>query len=496
MLRLILLLLAAATVAAQAQSVAIIAVGADPGQLNPAISTAGPAHTVADTIFSGLVTLDEDGTARPDLARSWAATDGPAGPGTIWRFALDPSARWHDGTPFSSADVVYTFTEVLFRYHARARAGLAPAVAAIEAPDPHTVVFRLSRPNPAFLAQLDVTEAPILPQHLYAGTDPRTNPVNGAPIGTGPFRFVAHRHDDRVVLERVSGHGFDRLLFRIIADPTLQAAALLRGEVDYLARVALKDAARLAAMPDVTLHRVRGGPGGSNCVMTLAFNMDRVALPLRRALALAVDREAMLHRFAYGQGGVSWGLLSSGLGDFPIQAVIPAADRVPEAPPRLDIVAFASFRRWVEALQADFARIGITARSRLLDPAATAEAVFARRDFDLSVISYCHGPDPEIGARRLFDSAAIGVPFGNAAGFHAPEVDALLAEASASPEHAERVAAWRDIQARALAELPYWPLVEVDLLVAWRNTASGWAPWSGRFADRARPAGAAPRQDR
>lgn len=493
MLRIILLLLAVATVAAEAQSVAVIAVGADPGPLNPAITTSGPPHTVADTIFSGLVTLDKDGSPQPDLALSWSITDGPAGPGTIWRFALDPSARWHDGTPFSSEDVVYSFTEVLFRYHARARAGLAPAVAAIEAPDPHTVVFRLSRPNPAFLAQLDVTEAPILPQHLFAGTDPRSNPANNAPIGTGPFRFVAHRPDDRVVLERVSGQGFERLQFRIIPDPAMQVAALLDGEVDYIARVAPKDAARLAALPDVTLRRLRGGPGGSNCVMTLAFNMDRLALPTRRALALAVDREAMLHLIAYDQGRVSWGLLSSGLGAFPIQAVIPAAAGIVEAPQSLDIVAFASFEPWVEALQAAFGRIGIATRSRLLSPAQTAEAVFTFRDFDLTVISYCHGPDPEIGARRLFDSAAIGIPFGNAAGFQDAEVDALLAEASASPEPAERVAAWHDIQGRALAALPYWPLVEADLLVAWRDTTTGWAPWSGRFADKARLAATASR---
>lgn len=467
---------------ARAQTTAVVAVGADPGQLNPAVSTASPLHSVAGTMFSGLVLLAEDGTPRPDLALSWTVQDGPT---PVWTFTLDPAARWHDGTPVTSADVAHTFTEVLFRHHARARAGLAPSVAAIETPDPQTVVFRLSRRNPAFLAQLDVTEAPILPRHIFAGTDPL---AARPPVGSGPFRFVEHRRDDRVVMARAWGSGYDRLVFRIIPEPATQIAALQQGEVDLLVRVAPADVARLPA--DATQRRMRGGPGGSNCVMTLAFNLDRVPLAQRRAMAQAIDRPALLARLAHRQGRVAASPLHSGLGAFAAPGVLDALpfDRAAArqslgAPASLDLVAFAAFGRWAEALREDFAAIGLTLRPRLLDPAAMAQAVFARRDFDTTLVSYCHGPDPEIGARRLFDSAAIGIPFGNAAGFRDPSVDALLAEAAGTPE---RIAAWHEIQARAAAALPYWPLVETDFVVAWRGS-DGWAPWSGRFADQAAP---------
>ncbi len=468
---------------ARAQTTAVVAVGADPGPLNPAVSTAGPLHTVADTMFSGLVLLAEDGTPRPDLALSWEVQDGPT---PVWTFRLDPAARWHDGTPATSADVAYTFTEVLFRHHARARAGLAPSVAAIEVPDPQTVVFRLSRRNPAFLAQLDVTEAPILPRHIYAGTDPL---VARPPVGTGPFRFVEHRRDDRVVVARAWGAGYDRLVFRIIPEPATQLAALQRGEVDLLVRVAPADVARLPA--DATRRQMRGGPGGSNCVMTLAFNLQRVPLAQRRAMAQAVDRPALLARLAFGQGRVATALLHSGLGGFAAPGVLDSLplDRATArqdlgGPASLDLVTVAAFGRWAEALREDFAAIGLTLRPRLLDPTAMAQAVFARRDFDTTLVSYCHGPDPEIGARRMFDSAAIAIPFGNAAGFRDRGVDALLAEAAGTPD---RGAAWREIQARAVAALPYWPLVETDFTAAWRGSV-GWEPWSGRLADRAAPA--------
>ncbi len=216
---------------------AVIAVAVDPGHLNPAISTAGPLHAVAGSLFNGLVALDEAGNPEQDLAVSWAV----AADGLSVTFNLRPGVRWHDGQAFTARDVKVSFEQLLLRFHARARAGLAPAVAGIDAPDPLTVVFRLHRPHPALLRQLDVTEAPILPAHLFAGTDPTSNPANARPIGTGPFRFESHRHDDQVVLTRNPDYfrpglpRLDRLVFRIIPEANTQVNALLAGEVDMLA---------------------------------------------------------------------------------------------------------------------------------------------------------------------------------------------------------------------------------------------------------------------
>jgi peptide/nickel transport system substrate-binding protein len=109
--------------AQQGGGTAVIAVVGDPGQLNPAISTAGPLHAVADSMFNGLITLDRDGNAQPDLARAWSVSED----GLEVRFDLTPGVTWHDGQPFTSADVAFTFEEGLFKYHARARAGPAPA---------------------------------------------------------------------------------------------------------------------------------------------------------------------------------------------------------------------------------------------------------------------------------------------------------------------------------------------------------------------------------
>ncbi len=501
------LLCAAPAVAQQRGGTAVIAVAGDPGHLNPAISTAGPLHAVAGSLFNGLVALDEAGGPIPDLAESWqVAPDGLAA-----TFRLREGVRWHDGRPFTAEDVKVSFEQLLLRFHARARAGLAPAIAAIETPDARTVVFRLHRPHPALLRQLDVTEAPILPAHLFAGADPTTHPANQRPIGTGPFRFESWRRDDQVVLVR-NPHYFkrdlprlDRVVFRIIPDANTQVNALLAGEVDMLARVAPPDVARLRGR-GVTFAETRAAPGGSNCVMTLGFNLDRPAtgtLALREAFAIGLDRAQMLDRVQFGQGRVADAPIASGIGWAHAPGALGAwRHDVSKANHRLDaaglargtdgvratldIVHFPAFARWSEMLRQQLAPLGVALRPRMMDPAALAQTVFARRDFDLTLISYCNGSDPEIGVRRMVHSAAVGnVPFSNAAGYRSAEVDALFDRAAALQDDAARGVSYRAAQAILARDLPYLWLIETDFTAAWRDDFADFAPWSGQVAERA-----------
>ncbi|WP_439612983.1 ABC transporter substrate-binding protein [Reyranella sp.] len=494
---------------AQDSRTAIVAVGGDPGHLNPAISTASPVHAVADSIFNGLVSLDRDGTVRPDLATGWSVAED----GREVRFTLASGVTWHDGKPFTAQDVKFTFEEVLFRFHARTRAGLAPAVESIEAPDANTLIFRLKRPHPALLRQLDVTEAPILPRHLYAGTDPNRNEANARPVGTGAFRFESYRRDESVVLVRNESYfkpglpKLDRLIFRVIPETATQIAALANGEVDYLGRVAPADVARLKGK--ATLVETTAGPGGANCIMTLAFNLQRpalAALPVRQAFAHALDRRQMLDVVQFGQGRVAeapihsaigWATLPGALQAYGLdtakanglldQAKLPRTNGGERA--TFDLLMFPAFARYAELMRQQLAQVGIVLRLKPLDPAAFATAVFAQRDFDLALISYCNGVDPEIGVRRMYHSSAVGnVPFSNAAGYRNSEVDRLFDEAGASIDTAKRGEAYRAMERIVAHDLPYWWLVETDFTSAWRGAFVDFAPWSGPFAERAAPA--------
>ena len=494
--------------AAAGDGTLVIAVPGDPGHLNPAISTASPVHAVADSIFNGLVALDRDLAPVPDLAVRWTASED----GRRYEFTLAPNVRWHDGTPFTAADVKFSFDQILLTHHARTRAGLAPVIDAVEAPDDHTVVFRLKQPHPALLHRLDVTEAPILPRHRYGGGDPNRNPANLAPIGTGPFRFESYRKDDRVVLVRNPDYfkpglpHLNRLVFRVIPDANTQVLALLQGEVDYLGRVSGADAARLRGR-GVGLVDVQAGPGGANCVMTLGFNLDRAPLADRRvreALVRTIDRGQLLERVAFGQGRIAAAPIGSGIGWAHLPGAldglgvdVQAAARLLDAAglvrgadgmrATMSIVHFPQFARWSELMRQQLAAVGIGLRIRTLDPAALAQAVFVQRDFDLTLISYCNGTDPEIGVRRMYDSAAIGaVPFSNAAAYRDAAVDDLFARAGTASDLAVRGRLYRHAQRRIADALPYWWLVETDFTAAHRETFTGFAPWSGQFAESAR----------
>jgi peptide/nickel transport system substrate-binding protein len=495
--------------AVAAETVVVVAVQADPEHLNPGITTASHTHAVSNSLFNGLVGRDRDNRPVPDLAERWTVSPD----GTAYTFHL-AEARWHDGRPVTSADVKFSFERVLLQHHARTAASLKGLIAGIDTPDARTVTIRLSKPYAPLLQQLDVTEAPILPAHVFGDADPRNHPANLAPVGSGPFRFAGYSRDDSVTLVRNPDYfkpglpRIDRLVFRVLPDARTALLAYQAGEVDVLRSVGGADARVLGARPGTVVESVGSGPGGGNCVMTVVFNLDRPALAdlrVRQAVAHAVDRRRMVDDILFGHGRVAAAPIASGIGwahDAAALAGIPhdparaaalldAAGLKPGADGvrlTLDAVHFPQFGRYADAMRQDLAAVGIALVSRPLDRAATVDAIYTRRDFDTGLISYCHGLDPEIGFRRTLASDAIGpVPFSNGAGYRDAEVDALFAQAVSTVDLEARGAIYARIQAIAARDLPYWWLVETDSLSAWRADLAGFTMWSGQFAEAAGP---------
>ena len=487
---------------------AVIVVQSDPGHLNPAISTGGGVHAVADSLYNALVELDRDLKPQPDLAQRWVVSER----GTVYTFTLAPNVKWHDGKPFTSADVKFTFEEVLLKHHARSKAGIGAVIATIETPTPDTVVFKLRKPYGALLQLLNVTEAAILPKHLYQGSDPLTNPVNLKPVGTGPFKLESYRTDQQVVMVRNPDYFkpglpyLDRLVFRIVPESSAQTLALLAGEADYLPLVNAADIERLRARNDLTLAQTAFGTGGGNCINTLGFNLDRKPLAdlrVRQAIAHAIDREQILRDVQFGIGRVPSAPISSGLawahapGTLARYAhsaqraneLLDAAGLAPGADGvrlTLDIVHFPTFNRLGEVVRQNLAKVGIRVVQKPLDRAAFVEAVFTQRAFDLTFISYCNGADPDSGVRRMYVSNNIGsVPFSNAAAYRNAEVDRLFALAAETDNYDERARQYAEVQRIVAAELPYWWLTETVVSTAWRSRSQGWQPWSGQVAERA-----------
>ena len=496
----------------------VVAIVSDPGHLNPAITTSGATHAASELLYNGLLGRDERGDPVPELAESWQIEQG----GAVYRFRLRDGVKWHDGTPFTASDVKFTFEEVLLKFHARTRASMGGLLSGVEAPDDRTVVFRFKQPYAPLLYQLDATEAPIVARHVYQGTDPQTNPANTNPIGTGPFKFGSYTKGTEIRLVRNPAYfkpGLpyaDGLVMRIIPDLSVQVLALENGEVDFLWELPGPLQSRIKGDSRFQTARTGYHPGGSNCIMTMSFNLERPILKelrVRQAVAQALDRQTFLAQILFGDGKVAAAPISSEISWAHAAGLsMPKPDRAEAEKlldgvgwkkegdgPRtargvsgiadgtrlsIDFLHFPTFTKYGELVRQQLGAVGIGVVLKTLEPAVFAPTVFKDRNFDSNVISYCNGPDPEIGVRRMYHSSQIGpAPFTNAAAYRNPRVDALFDEASRSVERDRRSRLYRQIQEIVVQDLPYFWLVETVSTRAWVARCSGFKAWTGLFAE-------------
>lgn len=486
----------------------VVAVSGDPGHLNPGITTGFEVHAVADSIFNGLVGLDDNANPMPDLATSWEVSDD----GRTYIFHLAEGVTWHDGEPFTSADVEFTFEEILLRYHSRTKAGLENVLASIDTPDDTTVVFHFAQPYAPLLQRLNVTEAPILPKHIYERVgDIQTAEANLEPIGTGPFVFREYVTDDHVTLARNENYFkdslpyLDEVVFRVIPDQNTQLLALEQGEVDFIWRVPGGEIERLRASDEIDLYSLNSGPGGGFCVVTLTFNLQREIfedIRVRRAIAHTIDRQQIVDQVIFGQGSAATGPISSQM-SFAYTPDVTQYAHDPEAAASLldeagypasggndrfgfTLLHFPSFSKYGEVIRQNLAEIDVDVELVPLDRSAFLPRVFGERNFDTNIISYCNNTDPTIGVSRMYVSDNIGdIPFSNGAAYVNPEIDRLFQEAAQETIPAARGEIYGEIQRILTEDLPYWWLVETQFTAASGANVSGVKAWSGHFAETA-----------
>lgn len=493
----------------------VAALEGDPGHLNPAITTNGGIHTASGLLYDGLLALDSALQPVPALAERWEVLDS----GARYRFHLRQGVRWHDGQPFTANDVKFTFDSLLLRFHARTRASMSPALQGVVVIDDSTVEFRFRRPYAPLLQQLDVVEAPILPQHVYSGSDPLRNPANTSPVGTGPYRFVSYTTNSEIRYTANTDYfgpvpAIRDVVLRIIPDAGTRVIALEAGEVDWLYTVPGPDRARLSTNPHLQLIQASESPGGSNCILTVGFNLDKVIFQdvrLRRAIAHAVNRQQFVERVMFGDGRAADAPISSHIAfAYRPGLPIPAYDTlrasalldelgwprrgtdvrtaqgvagVPDGTPFvINFKVMPSQATYGELLRAQLRVVGIDLRVVALETVVFAQTVFTDRDFDTAIAAYCNGMDPEIGVRRQYVSSSIApIPFSNMAGYRNPIMDSLFDAASAALATDERRRIYGQIQALAVRDMPYVWLLESLGTRAFVKGCRGFG-WSSHFA--------------
>ncbi|WP_235837791.1 ABC transporter substrate-binding protein [Chitinasiproducens palmae] len=456
----------------------------EPGQLTTAFDTQLATGVVSTNVFDGLISYDAQGNPVPSLATSWqTSTDGKA-----ITFHLRQGVKWHDGKSFTSADVRYSALEVWKKVHPRGRVTFANLVD-VQTPDANTAVFQFAHPSPVVMSVLNAMEAPVLPAHLYKGTDVLANPYNQKPVGTGPFVFEKWQHGDYVQLKRNpaywdSGKPYvDSLVFRIIPDAGARAAMLESGEAQYAPHslIALQDIERLKGE---NLKVETRGYAWSSPFLTMEVNLRHPILKnlkVRQALAHAIDREQLVKVIWFGLGKPATGPVPSSVARFYTPDVTryaydPAAANklLDEAgyprkangvrfTLREDYMPFNNFDRSAQFIKQNLKRVGIDVVVRAQDVAGHLRSVYGTYDYDIDIAQFSSFLDPQVGVDRILWSKAIkpGVPFANASGYTNPVVDQAIEASQIEGDGAKRVAQFHTLQQQTLRDLPILPLMEL-----------------------------------
>ena len=277
-------------------------IAGNPYLINPVLCQANPVdQDLVTLIFSGLTRAEVDGRIMPDLATRWEITND----GMVYTFYLRDDVYWHDGAPFTSADVVFTVNVMQDPgFEGMPFLSNMWRTVVVEQLGPYAVRFVLREPFSPFL---DYTTIGILPAHILASVDIAAlsqSAFNAAPVGTGPYK-LQEIDVQRIVLVANPDYYreqpyMERLEFYFYPDAPSLLEARRRGEILAMARVLPE---QLPAVHEDRSLRLYSAPlSGYNLVF---LNLDRAIFQdrnVRKAMLLALDRQKLVNDILGGQG--------------------------------------------------------------------------------------------------------------------------------------------------------------------------------------------------
>jgi peptide/nickel transport system substrate-binding protein len=278
-------------------------------------------------IFESLIDFELDGrlNLRPSLATSWKSLDK-----TTWEFKLRENVKWHDGSPFTAADVQFTIQRAPNVPNSPSSFGVVTRlIKEVKVIDPLTVHIITTEPHP--LLPRDLTLLRIVSKKF--GEHATTADYNSgkAAIGTGPYRFIGYAPDASITVAKNEHYWgqkepWDKVTFKFQPNASARAAALASREVDVIEGVPPEGAARLKADGRISLITAQ-----SNRLIFLAMDSARDKSPfvtdksgkaidknplkdarVRKAISMAINRFSLVDQMLDGRGIVAGQLMPSG----------------------------------------------------------------------------------------------------------------------------------------------------------------------------------------
>ena len=463
-----------------------------PINLDPRFSTDAQSQDLDGLLFSSLVAHDAQMNIVPDAAQSWELPD----PLTVI-FHLRPGTKFDDGRPLTSADVKYTFDTILNGTPNGAslirspKRGTFASVASIEARDPLTVVFHLSKPDGALLWNMSRPAVGIVPQG--SGAEIRQHP-----IGSGPFQFVSMVADAEVDLDRNNSYFGARdasatagrslvqhIRFRVVPDAVVRALELRKGSADVGGVNSLTSDMAVALASDPSLS-MQDQPGTSLTYVAFNFSDPILAHPeVRHALDYATDRATIVKYLYRGQARIANGLLPpDNWASNPNVALTPydpaQAEKLldaagfPRGPDgmRMHLTLKSSTeevaRLLGETLADQWKRVGVALELRPLEN-ATLQADIGHGSFQLYTLRWLGANNDPGFFQYVFNSSMMPPNGANRGHYSSKELDALLVQyANDTDRAAQKATAWQMQEVIARDE-PYLNLWVNDVVCVHRR---------------------------
>lgn len=452
-----------------------VATAADASSLDPIRGNAGTDHVLLYPLYDTLISFTEGLEPEPGLAESWEQTSP-----TELTLTLREGVTFHDGEPFNAEAVVYNFERAKGE-GSNIQADLA-SVERVTADDELTVTYHLTNPDASLLLVLaDRAGMMVSPKAAEAaGGDLSTTPV-----GAGGWEFVEWKRGNVLKVtefadywdeesERVSA-----IDFNIMPDPKTRVTSLRSGQQDVVMEVSPSDSdslenasnVSLDASPRVNLNQVYLNKAAPE------FSDPQV----RKALSLAIDREALLKSGYFNRGVVADGIVPGG--DYwaaPPSSVKSEYD--PDEAKRLladagqsdlsfEMIANADSAtiRVAEILKEQWAAVGVTVNIRPLEIVQATNDYFNDRKAPALLSQWTGRPDPAMSYRLMFSAEG----YFNTSDEGTPGLEEALDKADVSTEPEERKPGLDEAAEAVFADTPWLPLVFGDSLVGLSDDVQG-----------------------
>lgn len=457
----------------------VFGLSSEPDTLNPVL---GYSPDGGSLIFDGLLRRTPDLKLHPALAESV-----PDAVGTEITFTLRQGVTFHDGRPLTAEDVAYTYNQVLAPENNSPIRGDYAAIEKVEASDERTVVFHLKHPYAPVLQRATLGVIP-------AGSDLAA--LGNAPVGTGPYTFTSWTKGDKIALTANEKYwngapAIRSLVLAYTSDDNARATRMAAGEFTAT-ELPPKAAARFKDQEGVTVHETPSADyRGIMFPMKHPVTGDRA---IRKALDLAVDREAMVSAILAGAGSPAFGPVVPGT-PWHNPAVTGSARPDTEAAGKL--LDEAGWKAGPDGIRV---KDGTAARFTLMYPAGDSlrkelalafasdakrigidiqlaglewEAIDPRMDTDALIMGFGTPYDPDHTNYELFHSAYAGQGYFNPGHYDNPEVDRLLETGRETADQAAREKAYHEFQQVISDDAPWVYLVYLKHVYVVRGSWTG-----------------------